>query len=633
MCGVFGCLNTNGLTDADTQRLDGVASLLTHRGPDGSAFIRTARASLGMHRLSIMDVEGGSQPFWSEDGQIGVLGNGEIYNAAELRSQLSQRGHRFHSGSDIEVVPHLYEEYGTATFDHLRGMFALSILDLNTQSLVLARDPMGEKPLSYCQVDGVFFFASEQSALVRAGVTPLEIDTDVLVDYLLYGFVPEPTSLIRGIRKVPAGHYLRVPLDTGAIDLRAYWDPLNFLDSRHVTIDELTQAVEGAVEATCIADVPVAIALSGGLDSSVVASIAARRRPDLHAFTIGYEGDVASDESASAHAFAEHLGITSTTIRLGLQDIVKTFAAVCAHRDEPVADIAGPGYEALARASREHGFPVLMNGQGGDELFWGYSWVRQHAVARAEFYRDAVEAPPRSPQALATWARTRGGLRTRRWARSLISAWGAPDLTPIPLWETQLGYPWIYDAITALTGRSPASIRPRLWDGEIETIRVPGVVTNAGLGTYLRVNGLMQMDRLTMRHSVEARTPLVDRRLVELVMSGREADGSLDLPPKAVFQDIASRILPAEVVSRPKRGFTPPVRQWIRAIATHHAEDWQEPVLSRFTDLDPSALREVLGQPVLRTGQVNQMHIRIATLELWLRALTEASTPEAGHFR
>lgn len=625
MCGVFGLIRPSGVTSDDRQLFDRISSNLEHRGPNGSATIGRTSSIVGMHRLSIMDVEGGGQPFWSEDGTVGVLGNGEIYNAHELREELVARGHQFTSGSDIEVVPHLYEELGTEAFKRLRGMFALVILDERQQALLLVRDPMGEKPLSYSRTDGAIVFASEQSALVRSGAVELRLDGDVLTDYLLYGFVPEPTAIISGVSKVPAGHWLRLSLRSDDETLTRYWDPLDYLGGTPPDVPTLIRATEDAVAASCVADVPVAIALSGGLDSSVVAAIASKHRPDLHAFTIGYTGAVGSDESSGAAAFAESLGISSTTIRLNSSDVAEGFADLCSARDEPIADIAGPGYSALAKAAHDHGYPVLMNGQGGDELFWGYTWVQQRAVDRREAYRLRMDPLPHSRQALATWAATAGGLRTRRWERELVRAWAGGGRTPVPLWEAQVGYPWVYNGIRELTGRSRSSIRPRLWDAELDPQRAAGVVTDALLSTYLRVNGLAQMDRLTMRYSVEARTPLVDKELVQLVMSGRLTDDGLDRPPKASFRDIASHFVPDDVLNRPKRGFTPPVRDWLRAIGSVHQGLLADPVLASLGPFDPAALKRELQTPVKRSGQVNQMSLRLMTLELWLRGLADGA--------
>ena len=620
MCGVFGVLRPGGLTEADEAVLAAVGANLTHRGPNGSAEIRAQGAGLGMHRLSIMDVEGGGQPFWSEDSAIGVLGNGEIYNAAALRAQLQDRGHRFTSGSDIEVVPHLFEEYGAECFSRLRGMFALVVLDSRTNTVLIARDPMGEKPVAICEAQGALCFASEQTALVRGGAVAPRIDSALLPDYLLYGFVPEPDSLIDGVTKLPAGHYLTVDLLTGDRRITRYWDPLDSLSDQPLSLDALVDAVRDAVEIATTSDVPVAVALSGGLDSSLVAALASRSRPDLHAFTIGYEGSGASDESSDAASFAATLGIGHTTVRLATSDVAASFGRICSARDEPIADIAGPGYDAVAHAARANGYPVLMNGQGGDELFWGYQWLRRLAIGARDGHPLRPEAPPRGRQAQATWVWTIAGLRSRAWERRVVEAWQGSDGIPLPLWEAQPGYPWLYRGIRDLLGVDGIEMRPRFWNATGVRDRVGALTTRAVMASYLRVNGLAQMDRLTMHHSVEARTPLVDRHLVELVMSTRLGLDVFGTEPKSVFREIAARVLPADVVARPKRGFTPPVREWLRAIWAEHAGSAASVLIETLPNA-AEPVRRHLASPVMRSGQVDQVAFRLLTLGLWIAGL------------
>lgn len=630
MCGLFGVVRTSGITDSDRVHFEGLAANLIHRGPDGTGLIEDRGLLLGMHRLSIMDVDHGWQPFWSEDGSIGILGNGEIYNAASLGAQLADRGHRLLTRSDMEVIPHLYEEYGIDFVQHLRGMFALVILDKRRGRLLLVRDRMGEKPLCYAFTDGAFTFASEQSALVRAGIVPFALEPSVLPQYLLYGFTPEPFSLVTGISKVPAGSIAELDLATGSLDVRAYWSMLEHLGDEPLTTDRLRRTIEDAVEACCQSDMPVGIALSGGLDSSMVAVIANRVRSDLTAFSIGYNGGP-SDESSMAAELASGLGIPHVVSHLDAREVGASFAEVCAARDEPVSDIAGPSLSAVSKSAHDAGVPVLMTGMGGDELFWGYEWSRRlasYAFARlsptgspAASYSLRQWLPQRSPAGLAQWLETAGGLKVERDLDTYFTRWSSDQTVPIALFEFQNGYPGVVRDVARLCRVESGFPHPRKSMPRSAHL-VPGYYINALCETYLRVNGLVQLDRLSMHHSVESRTPLVDYQLTEVVLSSTmHGDDGLSGPPKAKLRQVAKELLPAHVINRPKLGFTPPVRDWV-------AEIWRNNGAALSTDsllaesglLEGSRVLANLRRPLHRTGRVNQIALRLATLELWARA-------------
>lgn len=630
MCGLFGVVRVSGISELDREHFAGLAANLVHRGPDGTGIIEDRELLLGMHRLSIMDVDHGWQPFWSEDGLIGILGNGEIYNSSFLAALLTDRGHRLATGSDMEVVPHLYEEYGGDFVQHLRGMFALIILDRRRGRLLLVRDRMGEKPLCYAFADGAFAFASEQSALVRAGIVPFTLESTVLPQYLLYGFTPEPLSLVSGISKVPAGSIAELDLTTGSLDVRRYWNMVEHLGSEPMTTGRLRGTIEDAVEACCQSDVPVGIALSGGLDSSVVAVIASRVRSDLTAFSIGYNG-APSDESSMAAELAARLGIPHVVSHLDARDVGASFADVCVARDEPVSDIAGPSLSAVSQSAHDAGVPVLMTGMGGDELFWGYEWTRRlasYAFARlspegstAADYSLRQWLPQRSPAGLAQWLETAGGLKVERDLHTYFTRWGSDQTVPIALFEFQNGYPGMVRDIARLCHVESEFPRPRKSMPRSEHL-VPGYYIDALCETYLQVNGLGQLDRLSMHHSVESRTPLVDYRLAEVVLSSTmHGDDGLSQAPKAKLRQAAKELLPVDVINRPKLGFTPPVREWVAEIwRCNEAALSSDSLLAESGLLDPAHVRETLRRPLHRTGRVNQIALRLATLELWARS-------------
>ena len=629
MCGLFGIIRPGGTTVDDELALERLGDQLRHRGPDGSGYIRERAALLGMHRLSIMDPAHGWQPFWSEDGRWGVLGNGEIYNANVLRRGLQDRGHSFTTGSDIEVVPHLVEEHGLDAFVRLRGMFALIVIDRQAGEVLLARDRLGEKPLAYWSSGDALYIASEQSALVRAGIVPLKIDRAMLAPYLLHGYTPEPRSLIAGVRKVPAAHIVRIRLSDGDLAEHRYWDPVYAIGDAELTDAELTAAIEDAIVSTCTSDVPVGIALSGGLDSSMVAAIATRARTDLRAFTIGYSTS-GFNESTLAQDLAARLGIPCHTTILNTDEIAADFARVCGARDEPISDIAGPALSAVPRAAHEAGVPVLLTGIGGDELFWGYDWIRRLAAWMTTYIEDSdagidvsrsrFSRRPSTLQAQIDWFMGAGGRRDDGQMRSIVTQGAEPDLVPLPFYEFQPGHAAVRSAMGQLLGATESNLVPE-FQGPARADLMAAMYTIASNDTYLRVNSFVQVDRLSMQYSIESRTPLADGDLVAKVLSGRLRSRDHFAPPKARMRELARGILPDDVISRPKRGFTPPVRDWVRAIWARNTCAMSGSACVEVAGLPASTTARWMSTPVTRSGRVNHVALRLLTLELWLRSL------------
>lgn len=625
MCGVFGVVNARGISDLDRQRFDAIGTLLHHRGPDGSGFIKEATALLGMHRLSIRDVSHGWQPFWSEDGTLGVLGNGEIYNADEWRKILLARGHKLQSRSDIEVVPHLFEEFGPDFVHQLRGMFALALVDKRAGQLLLVRDRLGEKPLSYAVKEGVFYFSSEQTALIRSGVVPPEVDRTAAYDYLLHGYCPEPNSIIAGISKVPAGSILTIDLASARSTIHEYWRPLDFLGADEYTPHALLRDLRDAVTVSTVSDVPVGIALSGGLDSSLVAALAVEGGADLQAFTVGYP-DASFDESSQARDFAELLGIPCHRVELRTQEIAEGYPAICSARDEPIADIAGPSLSAVAELARSHRVPVLLSGLGGDELFWGYEWTNRLATWSHLYLQElagGAKAPrydvrPKNRQMLVDWLLNAGGSRSIRDRLELLSGVPSSGQLPLPFYQQQPGYRDVSRALTELGGSTPDD--PFRMSTHPED--VGSAYINALLATYLRVNGLAQLDRLSMHFSIESRVPIVDHVLVERVMASELRDGGYALGPKHRLRQAAAEVLPPEVINRPKRGFTPPVREWLRAIWQANPHLLEGHATARAFDVSQPVVQRLIGAPTYRSGRVNQVAHRLLTLEAWLNNLS-----------
>lgn len=632
MCGVTGIIARQKITHVDLMRVEAMNGALAHRGPDGTGEYHDTHVALAMRRLSIIDLAGGWQPLYNEDRSLVLVANGEIYNFVELRRALTERGHDFGTGSDCETILHLYEEYGLDCVQHLRGMFAFALWDTNRKRLLLARDRMGEKPLYLYEQEGQLLFASEMKALLRSALVPFDLDPHAIDAYFHYGFVPEPATPIKGVRKLGAAHLLTVDIELWRVQEQCYWRMEDAPPLEGNPAELIRAELETISELVVRSDVPVGVALSGGLDSSAIAALAARKYPGkMHAFTVGYPDRPAVDERKDAQRLAKHLEMPFHEVELTTHDMVAFFPELTYWRDDPIADISGYGYYSVSRLAREHGVPVMLQGQAGDELFWGYPWMRQ-AVAesnqKAAFARWgqfgwlgylSSEGPGHmGPRTIGRWVRNGFGIkldRTRweRHARGPENQLVFYDLTP--------GFQQAVSAAQHIYG--PALLDSRNGHSPSDTFTMPApwsrtdvILTQLICQTYLRENGIAQGDRLAMASSVELRLPLVDHRLVETVIGLRKANPDHDLPPKIWLRNALRGVLPDWVFERPKRGFTPPVGAWNRALYDAYGPQLTDGFLVQQGFLLPKVTKEFDQQPF-------PLSFRALALEVWCRQFAD----------
>ncbi|HEX8352886.1 MAG TPA: asparagine synthase (glutamine-hydrolyzing) [Pyrinomonadaceae bacterium] len=643
MCGISGIIDGGGVTPEDLTRVSSMSRALVHRGPDASGAYNATHVALAARRLSIIDLGGGGQPLFNEDRSLALVANGEIYNHAELRRRLEARGRRFTTGSDCEAILHAYAEFGLACVEHLRGMFAFALWDDARRRLVLARDAMGEKPLYVYERAGRLLFASEMKALLRSGEVPFELDAEAVDLYFHYQYVPEPRTAVRGVRKLDAAHLLVVDVEPWRVEERCYW---RMEDAPAVEGDAPTlirEQLEAVGELITRADVPVGVALSGGLDSSAVAAAAARHRGELHAFSVGYPGRPEGlDERDEARALAHHLGLPFHEVEVRTGEVVELFPELNYWRDDPVADYSGHAYYAVMRKARERGVPVMLQGQGGDELFWGYPQLRRAAVE--SFEKEALRggglmAPLRylSPAApsslsgagLSAWARDLGGARSgwRRVRRHRASPAGR-----LVFYDLSPDFRAAAEGVGRLYGGPFAEqLRPggaaSLFTLPLPWPRVDVALTRLVSDTYLRGNGVAQGDRLAMASSVELRLPLLDRRLVETVVGLRKARTDVGLAPKAWLKSAAEGLLPEWVLSRPKRGFAPPVGEWHQALFAAHGGSLRGGHLVQSGVLRPESA-DLLARGPFPEGLTSPLSFKALVLEQWCRRMSaEARAP------
>jgi asparagine synthase (glutamine-hydrolysing) len=587
-----------------------MAAAMFHRGPDQEGFLtgeaRAPGLALGMRRLSIIDLAGGQQPVWNETRDVAVIYNGELYNYRELRERLTFLGHRFATQSDTEILVHAWEEWGEECLTELRGMFAFALLDLRGRFataplLFLARDPLGIKPLYYTQTAEGFAFASEVRALLASGFVPKQISQDALTSYLLLGSVSEPVSLVEGVFSLPPGHrmLLYVPERRRVPRARPWWDPQTSPAARDRSkpkdmvsaAKSLRPLLEDAVRAHLIADVPVGLFLSSGLDSGGIAALAARAQAGIRSFTLSFPG-TAYDESALAHKVAERCGTQHTEVPLD-------GAAMLARIDEAVAGLDQPTMDGIntyfvSWAAREVGLKVALSGLGGDELFAGYaSFANTALLQRLTRLAWFVPRPLRRATAplLASILAAR---MSRDAAGKAVSAWSDPDTLPHPYFYARALFPpgqlerLIEPRFRPSTvGADGVTLEPT-WLGWLdrtasEAGKLQPVAATAWLEMrcYMASTLLRDTDSVSMARSLEVRVPLLDTPLVEFVGSLPDQARHRTGAQKALLVEALAGLLPQEILGQRKKTFTLPWEEWLRGPLRPRLE-------ASFADIVPS---------------------------------------------
>src|SRR6266404_3333168 len=555
MCGICGIASPSG--PPDPERLATMSRTLIHRGPDSGGEYHDGPVALAARRLSIIDLAGGDQPITSEDGSCTVVQNGEIYNFPDLRRELERQGHTFRTRCDTEIHLHLYEEHGPDFARRLRGMFAVALWDGRRRRLVLARDRYGIKPLYYRDAGDTLEFASELRALPRG-----EVDLDALEAFLAFNSIPAPYSIFRDTRKLPAGHVLVWEESGGTFGIEPYARPgpvpVGELrgDDEAELVEELRARLRDSVRAHLLADVPVGVLLSGGVDSAVLAALAAQETSDaVHTFTIGFQ-ERSFDERADARLVAERYGTNHHEL-LVQPDPLVLVPALADVFDEPFADSSALPTYLVSQLAAEH-VKVALSGEGGDELFGGYYTYAADLLADrfgavARFASPLVERLPSSN------GRVSFDYRAKRFVR-------AAHLPPLERHHT---YKEIFsaDLRAELTGRTngfdPVDIyreRYRETEGADWLARLQDV----DFAIYLVDDLLVKTDRSSMAHSLEARVPYLDPIVSNFAFALPRRQRVRGRSKKVLLRKAAEPLLPHEVVHGRKRGFSIPAAAWLR---------------------------------------------------------------------
>ncbi len=563
MCGIAGFTG-----EAPTGAIEAMCRRIAHRGPDARGIVRKDHVTLGHTRLSIVDLETGRQPMETIDGHLAVVFNGEIYNHAELRRKLESRGHRFLTDhSDTEVLLHGYREWGSQMPSHLNGMWAFALHDRTRKRLFLSRDRFGKKPLYYSTKPGGFLFASELKALLAHPSAPTAISPLHAAKLFAYNFIPGPGTIITGVHKLPGGYSLEYDITSGRLECSRYWE---FLPCGHVQevtksnqeefCAQLISLLDAAVKRRLMADVPLGIFLSGGIDSSLIAALAARHVTQMHTFSVGFN-EPSFDESRYARLMAAYLSSRHHEEMLDLETARKLLPHILGALDEPNADASILPTALLARFASAS-VKVALGGDGGDELFAGYDPFK--ALRSAVLYERFVPEPVhRGLRSAATWlpvsdANISFDFKINRTLRGLshpaeyrLPVWMGPlDPTEIErLMETKIDAMDLYSEAVRIERRF-ANLDP---------------VTRAShffARLYMQDSVLSKVDRATMMHGLEARAPFLDVTFAEFAATIPSSMKLHGKTTKYILKQAARKLLPAEIVNRPKKGFGMPVAKW-----------------------------------------------------------------------
>ena len=628
MCGFAAYHHPEGRTP-ERGWLESAARSLRHRGPDDDGWFAEPGVGFAFRRLSIVDVAAGHQPLANEDATVWIAFNGEVYNHAELRAELVRAGHRYRTHSDTETLVHAYEEWGPAFVRRLHGMFAFAIWDRPRRRLFVARDHVGIKPLYWTRAAGAFACASEVKALFAFPGVERRADPESVVQHLTLRYAAAPRTLFAGIHKLPPGHSLT--LEGGELRLERWWHP-TYEPKLSLSADDALAEVEtrltASVQSHLMSEVPLGALLSGGVDSSLVVALMSRLVPrPVQTFSVGFDAPGPYSELPFARRVAEHCRTDHREITVGAGDLLRELPSLVWHQDEPMSEPAAIPTYMVSRLARET-VTVVLTGEGGDELFAGYPkyavepWARAVAVLpgplrdaflgvvdRLPFGFRKLQVVGRSarfrdePERLAAWfAGFVGDERARLLAGSL-RAHAAAGVSPFR---------------EALADTHARSGLDRMLDVDLRV--------------WLADDLLVKMDKMSMAASVEARVPLLDLPLIEWAMLLGPEHKVRGLEGKVLLKRLARKLLPAEVVDRPKVGFTVPLSPWFRGPLRELLSDTL--LAPRCLDrgwFEPAALRATVDDHLAGRRDRARELWTLLTLELWHRAWIDGdgARPEA----
>ncbi|HXG85367.1 MAG TPA: asparagine synthase (glutamine-hydrolyzing) [Pyrinomonadaceae bacterium] len=623
MCGIVGIVNSNSRA-ASREVLERMNQCIVHRGPDEDGFYVGGSVALAMRRLSIIDLAGGQQPIFNRDRTKAIVFNGEIYNFQELRRDLEARGHEFYTSSDTEIIVHLYDRYGADCVEHLRGMFAFAIWDTKDDSLFIARDRVGKKPLLYShQPNGDLIFGSEFRALLAHPDVSRAVDYEAIDNYLSYLCIPAPQTAFKQIRKLEPAHWLR--WKDGRVETKRYWMP-DF--SKKIKISgeeaevETLRILRESTKLRMISEVPLGAFLSGGVDSSaVVALMAEASAQPVKTFSIGFEEQDYS-ELKYARLVAEHVGAeyNEFIVRPNALEVLPTLVE---HYGEPYADSSAIATYYVAKETRKF-VTVALNGDGGDESFAGYeryaamriaeNYYKIPALLRKTIFENAVDLIPASD---ARHSRARD-------LKRFVKAAALPKTERYFRWVSALDRQAKAELYTEDfkndTLNFDASATIGQWLGKTNGLGILDATLLTDQMTYLPNDLLVKVDIASMAVSLEARSPLLDHKVIEFAASLPENIKMKRFETKSLLKKVAARLVPKEVIYRRKMGFGVPIGNWFRG----EMKDFVRDVLlseksMRRNIIKPEVLKKYIDEHIDGKSDYTHQIYTLLMLELWFQ--------------
>lgn len=559
MCGLAGYLSRTACPEGVLARMTG---RLAHRGPDAEGYYRDGPVALGHRRLSVLDIEGSPQPMSTPDGALTCVFNGEIYNFAALRETLAARGHVFRTHGDTEVLLYAYREYGVGMLEHLQGMFAFALWDRAAQRLFVARDHLGVKPLYYHWDGATLVFGSELKAVMQHPAVPRELDLDALGLYLESQYIPSPRSVYRAVRKLEAGHAFSV--EAGKLSAWCYWRP-DYSDKLQLDEGEALSRLEAelrrSVKSMLVSDVPLGSFLSGGIDSSLVSALMVdiAGRP-IDTFTLGFHGESAASEHAHADAVSRHIHSTNHVLMLGQAELLSAFEHWVDAFDEPFGDPAALPTMFLAQLARRH-VTVALTGEGADEVFSGYGNYRKRvSEERITAVLGARYSPLRHLLRLLP-----GRVRKDRLLKAIGEPLARRYITIPQVFDSALQPQLFSPRFLAAQQTGMADYAERFFD-ECNSAHYIDKLMYVDARLWLPDDLLTKVDRATMAYSLEARVPYLDHRFFEFAARLHPNLKQHGQTGKYLLKKLAGKLLPPQIVHRPKQGFVPPLAEWFSGL-------------------------------------------------------------------
>ena len=627
MCGICGKVNLDQSVSVEPALIRAMLNLIRHRGPDDEGVHCGGQAGLGHRRLSIIDLNTGHQPLSNEDGTVWIVFNGEIYNFQELRVSLLKKGHIFKTQTDTEVIVHLYEELGPGCLEKLRGMFSFAIWDEKAKTLLLARDRVGIKPLYYCLTDRSLIFASEIKAILADPCVSRRVAPEIIDRFLTFLYVPGEETLHQGISKLAPGHYLL--LRNEKAEIHEYWD-LSFVKdagglSEIEAERQLTELLGDTVQMHMIADVPVGVLLSGGVDSTAILSLAVERTTKaVSSYTVGFSDPGMSDERPYAKLAADAFHSRHHDMTMSASDFAEFLPRYVWHMEEPVCEPPAVALYYVSKLAKDH-VKVLLSGEGGDEAFAGYSNYRNLLwLERAKRSLSILKGP-------AAWGLSCANLiwRSHR-VEGYVPLMNAvfPDYyysrTSNPYRFSGNGLGKLYSTDFAQTIEREHSIEPiRRLQEKVAGLNILDAMLYLDTKTWLPDDLLVKADKMTMANSVELRVPLLDHKILEFAAALPSKFKIHGLTTKYLAKKALRSRIPKSILNRRKAGFPVPYESWLR----NDMRDWLHDVLLDRTTTNrgyfsTSAVRQLLDRNQVQGGYAKEI-FSLATLELWHRSFLE----------